>query len=140
MSYIFKGVDNAGQDMWGSLVPPTVNEVWEIMTWDEKAKAYVVDKANGRLRKIGTRPSLPTMAQEGGFYKGHLPSERVCEYINSLKEKMRFFDDGVRMRYGRPDYTVEVEPVAVKHPIKYPPPNFELVNDQWVLIRRSKYA
>lgn len=122
------------EDGWKQLVPPTVNEVWELTTWDEIKRENIPDKGPGsRLTFMGTRPGLPSMAVEGGFYQGHVPSERACEYINSLKEKMKFFDDGLRMVYGRPDRRVEVEKIAVAHPIKYPPAGFVMRDDTWVL-------
>lgn len=120
------------EDGWKALVPPTVNEVWECVTWDEIKRTFIPD-SNGVLMKTGTRPGLPSMAVEGGFYQGHVPSERACEYINSLKEKMKFFDDGIRMVYGRPERRVEVEKIAVAHPIKYPPAGFVMRDDTWVL-------
>lgn len=128
---------------WKMLVPPTVNEVWELVTFDEKKMNYVPVKENGQLRKMGTRPGLAPAHIEGGFYRGPIPSERVCEYVNALKhDKIKYFDDGLRMIPGK-DYerTVEVEnAVVITHPIKYPPAGFYMTAaGNFAPRQRSKY-
>ncbi len=142
MSFIFLGIGNDGQDMWGTLKPPTVNQVYERMTWNFVDKKYVRD-VNGTMMKTGTRPGLPPPHVERGSYVGKLPSQDTVTFVNWMKDKMKFFDDGVRMVYGKPDRIVNTEPADVKHPISYPPAGFKVqTNDagdhQWVL-KRSKY-
>jgi hypothetical protein len=66
-------------------------------------------------------------------YSGVFPTKETCEFINSVKSKMKFFDDGVRLRYNAPDYKVPVEPSKVEHPIAYAPAGFQLVDEHWVL-------
>lgn len=78
--------------------------------------------------------SIPgcTMLPPDGRYEGVFPSAEVCAFANGLKEKMKFFDDGRRMRYNQPDRVVEVEPSEVNYPITYPPAGFVLKDGQWV--------
>jgi len=58
-------------------------------------------------------------------YNGKFPSAEVCDFHNRMKEKMKFFDDGVRMVHGRADRVVEVDNAIAEHPIKYPPKGWE---------------
>lgn len=82
-------------------------------------------------RNIGDIPGC-TMLPENERYIGVFPSKQACDFINEIKEeKMKFFDDGRRMQYGKPDSFVTVKRCDVLHPIKYPPEGFKLVDDQW---------
>lgn len=108
---------------WKQLSPVCVNEVWETATYDAIEKKYVRDR-DGHLRKMGVRSGLPTPAEERGSYTGELPSQQACDYVNSLHELMKFFDDGVRMVYGKPDKIVAVDNAIPDHPIPYPPKGF----------------
>lgn len=72
------------------------------------------------------------MLESDGRYTGVFPSAEVCAFVNSLKEKMKFFDDGRRMQYGKLERVTEVERCDVIHPITYPPAGFVLRDDQWV--------
>lgn len=70
--------------------------------------------------------SAPIIAHNGVQppYDGKFPSEDLCKYVNSLYERMKFFDNGVRMVYGKPDKHVEVDNMVPDHPIPNPPPGF----------------
>lgn len=79
------------------------------------------------------------MLPKNESYVGVFPSPEACTFINGMKDKMKFFDDGHRMVYNKSEGRhVPVEPSDVKHPITYPPAGFTLrqANDgefQWVL-------
>ena len=87
-------------------------------------------------RAIGDIPGC-TMLPENERYTGVFPSADACAFVNGLKAKMKFFDDGERMQYNKPSLRVDVAPSDVIHPITYPPAGFKLVTDangahQWV--------
>ena len=85
---------------WVQLIPPTINEVWELVTFDEKTKKYVPDKsANGTLHMMGTRPGLPSADVTLSRYTGTFPSQDAVNFINWTKSKMIYFDDGERLVY-----------------------------------------
>jgi hypothetical protein len=70
-------------------------------------------------------------------YVGVFPSADVCAFVNSMKAKMKFFDDGERMRYNAPSIYIDVVPCDVKHPLTYAPAGFVLNTSadgehQWV--------
>lgn len=72
------------------------------------------------------------MLPDNERYRGVFPSTDVCTFVNGMKQKMKFFDDGERMQYDAPSRIVEVEPSEVVHPIAYPPKGFVLEDGQWV--------
>lgn len=76
-------------------------------------------------RAIGDIPGC-TMLPPNERYSGVFPSPEVCIFVNGLKEKMKFFDDGERMVYNKPPRHVPTEPCDVKHPITYAPAGFVL--------------
>jgi hypothetical protein len=57
-------------------------------------------------------------------YVGLFPSADLCSFYNSQKERMKYFDDGNRMVYGKPDITVPTANAEPIHPIPYPPKGF----------------
>lgn len=58
-------------------------------------------------------------------YAGVFPSQELCDYVNSLKDKhFKFFDDGIRLVYGRGSRIIEVDNMEAVHPIEYPPQGF----------------
>lgn len=71
------------------------------------------------------------MLPENERYRGQFPSAEAISFINGMKEKMKFFDDGERLRYCADSVTVEVEPSEVSHPITYPPKGFEVKDGRW---------
>jgi len=134
MSFIFLGVGNDGQDMWGMLKAPSVNEVWKIT--GEKGDIP-------RLHKIGTRPGLPPASVEGDRYDGPIPSESICQFFNFQKDKMKYFDDGERMVPGKKSRWVEVDNAIPEHPITYPPAPFTFDGVTFVIrkgLSGSKYT
>lgn len=55
-----------GGGVYHQLIPPTVNEVWELCVWDEIKKELIRSVAQeARLFKIGTRPGLPRSIFDG---------------------------------------------------------------------------
>ena len=72
--------------------------------------------------------SIPgcTLLPPDDRYAGVFPSAEVCAFVNSMKEKMKFFDDGERMRYNAQSHRVPVTPCDVKHPLTYAPAGFVL--------------
>ena len=78
--------------------------------------------------------SIPgcTMLPPTERYVGAFPSAEAVAFINGMKQKMKFFDDGERLVYNAPPRYVEVEPSEVVHPITYPPSGFVLKDGQWV--------
>lgn len=76
-------------------------------------------------------PAAPDVAHNGvpAIHDEVLPSKRCCEYINSLKEKMKYFDDGLRLMHDANPKHVQTELQEPIHPIKSPPPGFEIVPD-----------
>jgi len=50
-------------------------------------------------------------------YRGLFPSQEFCNFFNSQKEQMKYFDDGVRMVYGKPDRVVVTDNSTPIHPI-----------------------
>lgn len=57
-------------------------------------------------------------------YDGVFPSQALCDYVNGCKQGMKYFDDGLRMRYQRPDVRVETDNAEPMHPILQPPEGF----------------
>lgn len=57
-------------------------------------------------------------------YIGEFPSKAICDFHNSMKDKLVFFDDGIRMVYGKADRHVETDNAVAGNPIKYPPKGF----------------
>jgi hypothetical protein len=59
-------------------------------------------------------------------YNGLLPSEDLCNYVDSVKDRhMIYFDDGLRMIYSKPDRVVETNNAEAIYLISYPPEGFE---------------
>ena len=44
---------------------------------------------------------LPSSAMERSAYTGGFPSRETCMFINEMKSKMLYFDDGLRMKYTK---------------------------------------
>lgn len=105
-------------DGWKLLQPTCVNYTVERVTWDAKERKYVSDD-NGQPKITGVTAGLPTAIAERKGYEGKFPSKPICELHNSMKELMKFFDDGVRMVYGKPDKTVEVDNDIPEHPTSF---------------------
>lgn len=82
-------------------------------------------------RDVGDIPGC-TYLPQNERYRGKFPSEEAIAFINSLKNKMKYFDDGERLVYDGKPFFKYVELSDVIHPISYPPAGFELVNGQWV--------
>ena len=57
-------------------------------------------------------------------YQGKFPSAAICDAHNRMKAEMRYFDDGIRMVYGKPDKTVPTDNAEAANPIPYPPHGF----------------
>lgn len=57
-------------------------------------------------------------------YVGDFPSQALCDYVNGCKEKMKYFDNGVRMHYRKPDTRVETDNAEPLHPILQMPEGF----------------
>lgn len=84
---------------------------------------YIMTIHGWRALRVHCTP-LPTSAYEAGGYVGKIPSQAICQFYNSQKQEMKFFDDGVRMQYGKPDRHVETDNAIADHPIPYPPAGF----------------
>ena len=103
--------------------------------WGRNSPAPLHDVTH---RAIGDVPGC-TMLPANEQYVGVFPSPETCAFVNEMKTKMKFFDDGHRMVYNKPEgRTVPVEPCDVKHPIAYAPSAFKLQQAadgefQWVL-------
>lgn len=71
-------------------------------------------------------PASPIAAHNGvpAPYTGSFPSQDLCNFYNSQKELLKYFDNGVRMVYGKPDLRVEVDNATPAHPIPNPPKGF----------------
>lgn len=111
---------------WAMLVPPTVN--------------MVVDIIDQRIVVSGSRPGLPPAHVERDGYIGPLPSKEVCDHINWMKNKMKFFDDGVRLMPGGAERLVDVDNAAPDHPLAYPPAGWMFShNTGTFVLKRSKY-
>ena len=82
-------------------------------------------------RAIGDIPGC-TLLPPNERYRGKFPSEEAIAFINGMKNKMKFFDDGERLVYNGKPYFKYVALSDVVHPISYPPEGFELVDGQWV--------
>lgn len=95
-------------------------------------------------RAIGDIPGCTMLPPIEDRYTGFFPSAAMCALNNEFKDKMKFFDDGERMVYGKAEpRIVPIEPCDVKHPITYPPPGFTLNTSadgekQWVHWRVKK--
>ena len=57
-------------------------------------------------------------------YVGDFPSQALCDYVNASKQHMKYFDDGLRMGYRKPDRWVETDNAEPIHPILEPPKGF----------------
>lgn len=57
-------------------------------------------------------------------YTGSFPSKVFVDFFNAQRERMKYFDDGVRMVYGKADRIVEVDNATPIHPIANPPVGF----------------
>lgn len=68
----------------------------------------------------------PAVAYNGipAPYKGSFPSQAIVMFFNEQKERMKYFDDGVRMVYGKQDRIVETDNATPIHPISNPPMGF----------------
>lgn len=119
------------EDGWRVLHPPVSNQVWELH--GEKGDIP-------RLTFMGHRPGLLPPSAEGAFYVGHFPSERACEFINGMKEKLKYFDDGERLVYGKKSRHVEVDNAVPEHPMDHPPEGWVFSHNTGTFVqRKSKY-
>lgn len=57
-------------------------------------------------------------------YAGRFPSQALCDAVNECKQQMKYFDDGLRMQYGKPDRRVETDNAEPIHPISQMPEGF----------------
>lgn len=91
-------------------------------------------------RAIGDIPGCKMLTNDHDRYVGYFPSQSACDFINEMKDKMKFFDDGERIVYGPNPFRtrkVAVTPITVNHPIAHPPAGFVLNTDskgahEWV--------
>lgn len=129
-----------GTRVWKQLVPPTINQVWELVSWDDVKGEYIKDGGPaGKLQLMKYSTGLPSSSVNR--YAGIFPSKQACDFINSRKEKMKYFDDGERLVYGKQEpRIVDVDRPEVKHPIPNPPAGFVVEDNTWVFRKSvSKY-
>lgn len=110
---------------WKQLSPKCENHVYERQSFNFKDQKWEKDNdLNARLRHVDTVDCLPSPAKERNAYEGKFPSKDLCVYINTVKNNLKFFDDGLRMVYDRPSRIVDTDNMEAVHPIPNPPEGF----------------
>lgn len=57
-------------------------------------------------------------------YRGQFPSQALCDFVNGMQEKIKYFDNGVRLMYGKADRIVATDNATPEHPIAQMPEGF----------------
>lgn len=88
---------------------------------------YIMTKDGWKQRSPANCIPAPQPTAYNGIpapYVGSFPSKQVVAFFNEQKERMKYFDDGIRMVYGKADRIVEVDNATPIHPIANPPIGF----------------